>query len=498
MYTDMDQWTDIRRKVLIEGISKREIIRQTGIHWSTLEKALKYSEPPGYRRSQPPKKSKLDPYLPRITQILEADKEQPRKQRHTAKRIFERLREDGFDGGYTIVKQAVREIKKAGKEVFMPLIHKPGEAQIDFGFALAKIDGVLQKVAFLVMVLPHSDAFFVMAFPRECTETFWAGHVEAFKFFGFVPRINCYDNGKVQVAAITGQRERNLSSGFKQLISHYLFGPKFCLIRRPNEKGVVEGSVKYSRQNFMVPVPQVASFDELNKHLAECCRSDLNRRLRGKSMTKLHLLEEDKAAGLPLPESQFDGYKKDSTFATSLSLVRYDKNDYSVPVDYAHKPVVIHADWKTIRIFHKQKFVAEHNRCWNKEQQIFNPIHYLRLLQRKPGSLNYALPFEDFRLPQCFIDLKNIQTSRLDDGLQQFIKVLRLLENHSIDHVAVAINKGLRQRVYCSDAIEQFLPHTRPWEQTTFKLDGHEHLRLVKVADNDVSEYRQLLAGGAV
>jgi len=184
MFTDMEQWADIRRRVLIEGTSRRQIQRETGLHWQTLKKVLENSAPPGYRQGQPRTKKKLGPYVCRIEQILKEDKAMPRKQRHTAKRIFERLRQEGYEGGYTMVKEAVREMERHNQEVFVPLSHPPGEAQVDFGYALARMKGVLRKVAFFVMALPYSDAMFVMAFERECTETFWEGHVRAFEFFG--------------------------------------------------------------------------------------------------------------------------------------------------------------------------------------------------------------------------------------------------------------------------------------------------------------------------
>ncbi len=205
----MDQWLRIRQLVLIQGVSKRQIIRETGMHWRTLQKILNYSKPPGYRRGQAPEKPKIGPYLSRIGQILESDKQVPRKQRHTAKRIWQRLgQEEGFGGGYTIVKDAVRRLKKRGQEVFMPLVHRPGHGQAEFGLALARIGGKLQKVAFFVMALPFSDAFFVMAFSRECTETFWEGHVRAFAFFEGVLLGISYDNNKVCVSKIIGPRER--------------------------------------------------------------------------------------------------------------------------------------------------------------------------------------------------------------------------------------------------------------------------------------------------
>ena len=213
MLKNMLQWAEIRRRVLVDGVSKRQILRETGMHWTTLEKILQHSEPPGYRTDTPRAKPKLGPYLDRIAQILEDDKQAPRKQRHTAKRIYQRLREEGYQGGYTVVKEAVRDLRLKGREVFVPLVHRPGEAQVDFGEAVVKAAGQLRKVAFLVMALPHSDAFFVRAYDRECTETFWDGHVRAFDFFGGVPRRITYDNSRVMVARIIGPRAAGADPG---------------------------------------------------------------------------------------------------------------------------------------------------------------------------------------------------------------------------------------------------------------------------------------------
>ena len=294
MYTGMEWWTKIRLEVLRGETSKRAILHRENIHWETLKKILQYPEPPGYRSKKPRPKPKLGCYLERIAQIIEDDKAVSKKQRHTSKRIYERLKAEGYQGGSTQVKEAVREIKRVNQEVFMPLVHRPGEAQVDFGFAVAKVGGVLRKIAFFVMVLPHSDAFFVMSFERECTETYWEGHVRAFEFFGGVPNRISYDNSKVLVSKVLGSCERKFTDGFLKLQSHYLFREHFCRVRRANEKGVVEGVVKYARLNFLVPVPQVSDLEELNLNLAEACREDLKRRLRGKSATKAQLLTEDR------------------------------------------------------------------------------------------------------------------------------------------------------------------------------------------------------------
>ena len=496
MYAIRDQWLEIRRRVLVEGVSRRQIVRETGMHWRTLRKILGCSSPPGYRRTAPIQKPKIGPFLGKIAQILKADEELPRNQRHTAKTIWRELEKEGFTGRYTIVKDAVRELKALGQEVFMPLTHRPGEAQVDFGYALVKMAGVLRKVAFFVMALPHSDAFFVMAFERECTETFWEGHVRAFEFFGGVPWRITYDNTKVCLSKIVGPRARELTDGFQQLLSHYLFDPHFCLVHRANEKGVVEGTVKFTRLNFFVPVPQVRDFDELNAVLLTMCREDLGRRLWGKKQTKAELLEEDRVVFRPLPASAFEACRTVSTIANSQSLVRFDCNDYSVPVEYAHHPVVAKGYVARVVIGCRQKVIAEHVRCWDKERQIFDPRHYLRLAQRKPGSLDHALPLEEWDLPECFRSLRSRLEDEREDGLREYIAVLRLLERHSLEAVTAAVEEGLRMRAHSRDAIAQFLLPQEPWEQTTFRLDGHEHLRGVKVAPCDLRAYAELLTSG--
>jgi transposase len=495
---DMEQWFEIRRRVLREGVSKRQILRETGMHWETLKKILEHPNPPGYRRSQSIKKPKIDPYLDRIAEILETDKQVHHKQRHTAKRIWERLQEEGFTGGYTIVKDAVRELKRTSKEVYMPLTHPPGEAQVDFGHALVKMDGVLRKICFFVMALPYSDAFFVRAYERECTETFWDGHVRAFAFFGGVPRRITYDNSKIAISKIIGPRLRELTQGFLQLVSHYLFRYHFCLVRRANEKGVVEGTVKYSRQNFMVPVPQVRDFDELNAYLLQRCREDMDRRVRGQVQSKEPLLAEEQFSFLGLPFTPFEACRTQPGRVNSELLVRFDDNDYSVPMEYAYQDVTAKGYTDRVKICRFHEVIAVHRRCWGKEQQIFNPLHYLPLLERKPHSLAFARPFEGLALPHCFDVLRRRMETELEHGTREYIAVLRLLETYSIKQLTTAVEKALRHRVGTKDGLAQFLPGTVPWRQTAFPLAGGKHLRLVQISKADVRQYAALLGRGGV
>jgi transposase len=497
----MDWWTKIRLEVLRGETSKREILRREGIHWETLKKILLHSEPPGYRRENPRPKPKIGPYLEQIAQIIEEDKHLPKKQRHTAVRIYHRIKEMGYQGKYTQVKEAVREIKRLKQEVYMPLIHRPGEAQVDFGYALSKVSGVLRKVAFFVMVLPYSDAFFVMVFERECTESYWEGHVRAFEFFGGVPQRISYDNSRVLVSKIIGPHDRKLTDGFLKLQSHYLFREHFCRVRRPNEKGVVEGVVKFTRLNFFVPVPQVRDLEELNGRLVELCQQDMKRRLRGKNGTKAELLKEDQRVFLDLPPVPFDACRKQPTRASSLSLVRFDDNDYSVPVDYAHHEILIKGYVDRVVLCHKERVVAEHKRSWEKEGVFFNYLHYLPLLQRKPGSLDHARPLVDLNLPECFEMLRRrlvVEEAKQGEGIREFIRVLRLLEDYPMSKLREAVEKALLIRAHSRDGIAQFLIPRFPWQQTSFLLDGREHLRRVKVVKPEISIYRTLLSEGGV
>ena len=214
----------VRRACMVEGMSVREASRVFGLHRDTVRKMLAYSAPPGYRRQNPLRRPKLEPFTGVIGAILEADRQVPRKQRHTAKRIFERLRDEyGFDGQYTIPKDYVREHRRQTREMFVPLSHAPGHAQCDFGVALLVIGGVQQKAHCFVIDMPHSDGCYVKAYPAETTEAFLDGHVSAFAFLGGVPQSILYDNTRLAVARILGDGRRQRTRAFTELQSHYLF-----------------------------------------------------------------------------------------------------------------------------------------------------------------------------------------------------------------------------------------------------------------------------------
>jgi transposase len=499
VYTDMEQWTAIRRRVLVEGMSKRQACKQFVINWKTLQKILTYPEPPGYRRVKPPRRPTVEPVLPIIRQILDEDATAPKKQRHTAKRIWERLRDEhGFQGGYTSIKVAVRELRVGRKEVFLPLTHPPGEAQVDFGFAEVTLAGVTTRVAVFVMSLPYADAVYIQVFPRECTETFQEGHARAFTFFGGVPTRIAYDNTKTAVAKIVGPRERELTHEFLRLKSYYLFESHFCLVRRPNEKGHVEKLVDYARSNFLVPVPAVDSLEQLNAELTARCQRDQERSVRGKAGTVATLLADDRAKMLPLPARPFEARRTADVAADSVSLVRFDTNSYSVPTPYAHRPVKVVATVSEVRIVYEDRLIARHRRCWGREQSCFDPIHYLALLERKPGGFDFARPLEKWALPECYGVLRRRLEADDRHGTRAFIRVLRLLETYTPAQLTDAIEYALDIGIEDPDSIRSVLEHRADRPTELFRLDGRPHLVGVRVPPTDVSAYASLLTAPAL
>jgi transposase len=495
----MDKWAEIRRRVLVEGRSKRSVCREFQIHWDTLAKILGHSEPPGYRQGQPRQKKKIGPFLAVIEQILEQDRHAHRKQQHTKRRIFDRLRaEYGYSGGYTAVKEAVRTWQQQHQEVFVPLVHRPGEAQVDFGTAEVRWGGQVRKVALFVMTLLYSDALFCCVFPRECSEAFLEGHRRAFAFFGGVPRRITYDNSRIAVSRIIGPHERELTREFLRLQSHFLFQAHFCRVRQAHEKGQVECLVGYARRNFLVPVPSVGRLEDLNAELEQQCRQDLQRRVWGQNATKAVRLEEERSALLELPKHGFEARRVEPGQADSLSLVRFDCNSYSVPTACAHQPVTVVGGIDQVKIVCRDRVVAEHPRCWDREQTRFEPRHYLALLERKPGALDFARPLEQWQLPDCFTVLRRrLETDLGHKGTREFIKVLRLLENASIGQLAGAIEQTLAIGAIGSDAVRVILQARQEAPVGLFSLDGRPHLKWVRVQAPDLNAYQALTTGVA-
>ena len=492
----MEIYGRVRRAVRVEGQSQRAVAREFGLSRDTVRKMLQYAVPPGYQRQQPIKRPKLGPWLGVIDAILNDDKQRPVKQRHTSKRIFERLKDEhGFTGGYTIVKDYVRVATLHGQEMFVPLRHAPGEAQADFGEALVVIAGVERKAHYLAMDLPHSDDCFVAAFPAETTEAFLEGHVRAFAYFGGVPTRILYDNTKIAVAKILGGEERKKTKAFSELQSYYLFADKFGRPAKGKDKGKVEGLVGYARRNFMVPIPRASSWEELNLHLEADCRKRRERRLRGHTETIGERFESDRAVLLPLPAAPYEACEKISARVSSLSLVRYRSNDYSVPTEYGHRQVWVKGYVHEVVIACGSEVIARHQRSYEREAVVFDPLHYLALLEQKTRALDQAAPLAGWQLPECFAQLRRLLEARLKkQGSREYVQVLRLLETFDIAEVTLAIEDALRLGTISFDAVRHLLLCRIERRPPRLDMENYPHLPLAQVRTTQAADYMTLLA----
>jgi transposase len=477
-------------------MSIREASRVFGAHRKTVRKMLRFSVPPGYRRSAGPKRPRLDDFAGIVDRILESDRQVPKKQRHTAKRIFERLRDEhGFVGSYTIVKDYVRSQRLGQQEVFVPLVYEPGHAQADFGEAVVRIGGVEQKAHFFAMDLPHSDAGFVKAYPAETTEAFCDGHNGAFAFFGGVPRSILCDNTTLAVAEILADGQRVKPRRFTELQSHYLFADRFGRPGKGNDKGKVEGLVGYARRNFLVPIPEFESYAALNAYLEGQCRKRQGDRRRGHGETIGERMVRDQAAFLPLPAAPYDACEIVATRASSLSLVRYRHNDYSVPTAYGHREVVVTGDVDEVLVHCGAGLIARHPRSYEKADFVYEPRHYLALLERKLNALDQAAPLAGWELPEAFKTLRRLLEARMGKGgKREYVQVLRLLEVFELDEVHQAVRDALRLGAIGFDAAKHLLLCRIERKPPRLNLDVYPCLPKAEVKTTAANDYLSLLA----
>jgi transposase len=500
----VELYARVRHAVRIEGISERAAAERFGINARTVSKMLKFSVPPGYVRQKPPFRPKLAEFISVIDAMLAADKDRPKKQRHTSKRIFERLRDEhGFSGKITIVKDYVAGWRQRGQEMFVPLTHPPGHAQADFGEALGVIGGVERKIHYLAMDLPHSDAIFVVAYPAETTEAFCDGHVRAFEFFaslsetgkGGVPQSILYDNTKIAVSRILGDGKRQRTRVFSELQSHYLFTDRFGRPGKGNDKGKVEGLVGYARRNFLVPVPVFADFEALNAHLLDKCRKRLADRLRGHDGTIGDRLERDLAAfHKPLP-APYDACEKRPGSVNSLSLVRYRNNDYSVPTAFGHRQVLIRGYIHEVVIACGGCVIARHARSYEREDFVFNPLHYLALIEQKTNALDQAAPLADWKLPEAFATLRRLLEARMGKkGKREFVQVLRLMEVFRSEDVTAGVGDAIARGAVGFDAVKHLVLCRIERRPPRLDMTIYPYLPKATVATTSARAYMDLLA----
>ncbi len=421
------------------------------------------------------------------------------KQRHTAKRVFERLRDEhGFAGGSTIVQDYVREHRRRGREMFVPLHHPPGHAQADFGEATVFIGGVEQTAHFFAFDLPQSDACFVRAYPAATAEAWVDGHVHAFAFFGRVPQSVLYDNDRCLVARILPDGTRKRATLFSGFLSHYLIRDRYGRPGKGNDKGAVEGLVGWARRTFMVPLPRFASWEDFNAWLEEQCRKRQAEILRGHTETIGARLARDLEAMADLPAAPFDACDQATGRVSSQALVRYKTNDYSVPVAYGHRDVWVRGYVDHVVIGCGGEIVARHSRCYDREDMIFDPVHYLPLLEKKIGALDQAAPLAEWDLPPEFQTLRRLMEARMiRAGRREYVQVLRLLETFDLNDLHAAVKTALRLGAVGFDAVKHLVLCRVEKRPPKLDLDVYPYLPRATVARTSAASYMCLVSGDA-
>jgi transposase len=427
-------------------MSLRQIAETFHHSRKTIRQVLRGSgEPRPYAKRRRQSAPKLERFHERILEILRHDETQPPKQRHTRKRIFERLRdEEGYTGGYDTVRRFISRHVKAHAETFIPLDHRPSQrVEADFGEIWVDFPEGRRKVNVLILVWSFSNAPFAIALPTQRTEAILEGMTQAFEFFGCVPEEVWWDNPKTVAEELLSGRSRKINPRYQALASHYVFRPLFCLPARGNEKPVVENRMKTLERRWSTPVPRMNDLEELNAYLRECCLKDLDRCSSGQSQTIGERFAEEKRRAAPLSKHRFDPCVRQTAKINKYQFARFDNVNYSVPRHAAFQTVTVKGYVDRVEIVLNESVIAVHRRSYDAGTDVLDPVHYLATLSRRPAALDHANVYRDWKLPPVFGELRERLERRHGPqaGVRQFVRVLQLLAEHPLERVQSAIEQ---------------------------------------------------------
>lgn len=465
----MDQYEMIRTGCRVYGQNISEMARMTGHSRNTIKKAIR-GEPWGYKERAHQPFPVLDKYLAVIDGWLMGDKDKPKKQSHTARRVYNRLVEEhGYKGSEPTVRRYVRFAKMAlgidTPYVFIPCDPEAGhEGEADWGTATAILAGEEIRVKFFCMRSKYSGKPFVRFYYCERQQAFFDAHIHAFSFFGGIFPVLIYDNLKTAVHTVLRGRDRIEQEVFGKFRAYYSFEARFCNPDSGHEKGGVEGLVGFARRNYMVPVPEAASLEELNEKVLRQCVSYGNHKMAGRDRTVNEFYEEEKAHLLSLPEVAFSNVQTSGGRADKYATVIVDKNRYSVPSRYAgfRVKVLRHAD--RLEIFIGAKRVATHERSYGNNKWILNPDHYLELIKQRPMAFNSARPIRQWR--KSWPHALNMLLERFcraqgeTKGIKDFIGVLMFYRDYAAGEIEAAVLLAIENNISTSDGVGHLLSYT--------------------------------------
>lgn len=449
------------RKAHAGGESMNSIALRLGRCQKTISKVIRSQtgEPLPYTRTKPVGHPKLGAFVSIIEQILKEDEAAPRKQRHHAKRIYQRLRsEHGYTGSYYPVRRFIASLKQSTRETFMRIDHAPGR-RMEFDFGQVQIDfpGGRRKIDVLSGVWTFSNAPFLIALPSQRIESILEGMKSAFEYFGCVPREVWWDNPKAVAIEILRGRDRTLNPTYATIASHYRFDPLFCMPAKGQEKSDVERSVFALERRACTPVPRAADLNELNRQLLAFCHAERTRTVSNQSQTIGVSFEFEKRLAMALPTHSFDACIKRIGVVDKYQSVIFETNRYSVPHGSAFAKVTVKAYVDRIAIVHKGEVVAEHRRGYDRHESFIKPEHFVMALLRKPAWLDHVPAMRDWKLPASFEQLRTRlrELHGVRTGDRQYIRVLQLLIRYPTPRIDRAIGMTLHRPTLSSELIAQ-------------------------------------------
>jgi transposase len=487
MIIEVDMYEKIRQLYVHESKSQRQIAKLLGISRITVKKYCEGDHVPWERSGTSGRKPYVvtPPIMEFIASCLEEDAaENIKKQKHTARRIYDRLvDEQGFTGGESTVRQIVAELRQKTPQAFIPLSFEPGEAvQIDWGEATVYLQAKKVKVYLFCMRQCFSADMFVKAFYRQNEESFLEGNMNGFEHFEGVPAKVIFDNAKVAVKEGFGAHAK-VQERYKILSAHYAFKTEFCNVAAGHEKGLVEGLVGWIRRNVLVPIPRVNNISELNEALLKRCEKYRKHKIDRRQLTVGQMVEIEKPKLIALPKYRFDTSKSMTAAVDTFSTIKFDHNYYSVPVTYVDKDVSIKGYGNEITIIHKQTLVATYPRCYGRGESHYKLEHYIDLIEQRPRSVFNAKPVKNAVSSQL------MEIGRRLSGPREMVKLLRLCVDHGEDKVIAAADQLSLQDQLTIDQIAAYLMPLVPTRPSPRQTDE------IKVIHTGLTQYDQLIQG---
>ncbi len=493
----METVAKIRRLYHVDGKGFKTIARELNLSKNTVKKIIREDRTASDYQRQEISYRVLEEYTERLVEKLKHDSHEPKRRKRTAKKIYEELQSEGYTGSYDAIHEFIakwrRDRKQGISKAFVPLEFSPGEAfQFDWSTEEILLAGALTRIKVAHIRLCYSRYFFMIAYPNEQMEMVLAAHNCAFKFFKGVCHKGIYDNMKTAVQTVLLGKEREFNPRFLQLCSHHLFEPVACTPASGWEKGQVENQVDTGRCNFFTPLVKVDSLLDLNKTLEASCLAwaQKTKHPEQKDKTTLEVYQEELPFLIPY-RGDFDGYKVEKEIVSPYCFVQYATNAYSVECHYVGKVVDLCIYAERIKIIYQGKCIGEHKRSFGRYKRIYDPWHYVPILERKPGALRNGAPFKALNLPVAMQKVRE-KLAQYSDGDKQFIRVLLAVSVYGLHAVENACSQAITQGGCNDTVIFRYL------EPVLKVNENEEYLALLFPPTEDLQCYNHIFLSGKV